>query len=39
MDLLKAGKFSGVSQDVEQVTGHPARSLEQFVRDHAGAFR
>lgn len=38
-DLLKAGKFSGVSQDVEQVTGHPPRSLEQFVRDHAGAFR
>jgi uncharacterized protein YbjT (DUF2867 family) len=38
-DLLKAGELSGVSQDVEQVTGHPARSFEQFVRDHAGAFR
>jgi uncharacterized protein YbjT (DUF2867 family) len=38
-DLLKEGKLSGVSPDVEQVTGHPARSLEQFVRDHAGAFR
>jgi hypothetical protein len=38
-DLLKAGEFSGVSSDVEQVTGHPARSLEQFVRDHVAAFR
>jgi uncharacterized protein YbjT (DUF2867 family) len=38
-DLLKAGKLCGVSPDVEQVTGHPARSLEQFLRDHAGAFR
>jgi uncharacterized protein YbjT (DUF2867 family) len=38
-DLLRAGKLSGVSPDVERVTGHPARSLEQFVRDHAGAFR
>ncbi len=38
-DLLKAGKLAGVSSDVEQITGHPARSLEQFARDHAGAFR
>jgi uncharacterized protein YbjT (DUF2867 family) len=38
-DLLRAGKMSGVSSDVERVTRRPARSLEQFVRDHLDAFR
>ena len=27
-----------VSPDVEQLTGHPARSIEQFARDFAGVF-
>jgi uncharacterized protein YbjT (DUF2867 family) len=38
-DLLKAGKMSGVSGDVRKVTGKPPRSIEQFLSDHAAAFR
>lgn len=33
------GEASGVSADVEQVTGRPARSVHQFAADHAGAFQ
>jgi uncharacterized protein YbjT (DUF2867 family) len=38
-DLLKAGKLSGISDDVRAVTGRSPRSLDEFLRDHAGAFR
>lgn len=33
------GEAAGVSGDVEQVTGRPPRSVQQFAADHAHAFR
>ena len=38
MDDYRAGKMSAVTDDVERVTGRPARTLEQFVQDHRAAF-
>lgn len=32
------GEAAGISADVEQLTGHPPRSLRQFAADHAHAF-
>jgi len=33
------GKGATVTHDFEQVTGHPARTFDDFARDHADAFR
>ena len=33
------GFASQVTGNVATLTGHPARSFEQFARDYAGAFR
>ena len=35
----RQGHASVVTDTVERITGRPARSLEQWVRDHAAAFR
>jgi uncharacterized protein YbjT (DUF2867 family) len=34
-----AGRMAQVTPDVEQLTGHAARTFAQFVRDHAQAWR
>ena len=38
-EIFAAGGGAAVSSAVPDVTGRPARSFEQFVRDHADAFR
>jgi uncharacterized protein YbjT (DUF2867 family) len=37
--LFKAGRLSAVTPSVREVTGEEPVRFEQFVRDHAGAFR
>jgi len=37
--LYRSGQGSGVSPDVETVTGHPALSFDDFARDHAATFQ
>jgi uncharacterized protein YbjT (DUF2867 family) len=38
MEGFSEGFASSTTDDVETLTGHPARSFEQFVRDHAQVF-
>ncbi len=35
---VREGRVAVVTGDVEELTGHPARSLETYVRDNAAAF-
>ncbi|OLB65262.1 MAG: NAD(P)-dependent oxidoreductase [Actinobacteria bacterium 13_2_20CM_2_72_6] len=35
----RRGEAAAVSPDVAEVTGHPARDVAEFARDHAPAFR
>lgn len=37
--IVKEGQASGVSATVAEVTHHPARSLEQFLKEHREAFQ
>ncbi|GAA0452387.1 NAD(P)-dependent oxidoreductase [Paractinoplanes deccanensis] len=36
--LIRAGAFERVTGTVEAVTGHPARDIGEFAREHAAAF-
>ncbi|MFD0387417.1 hypothetical protein ACFQ4K_05575 [Tistrella bauzanensis] len=36
--LAPAGHLAGVLDTVEQVTGRPARTFQEFARDHAKTF-
>jgi uncharacterized protein YbjT (DUF2867 family) len=36
---VRAGRFADVTDDVERVTGRPARSLAAFIAEHASAWR
>lgn len=36
---VRAGQTAQVSDAVERMTGRPARTLSQYMADHAGAFR
>ncbi len=38
MGLFASGVLAQTNDNTEQISGHPARSLEDFVKDHAGAF-
>ena len=38
MVLLGDGKMAGINDNIEQFSGHAARSLDGFVKDNAGAF-
>ena len=38
-DRVRAGRFADVTDDVERVTGRPARSLAAFIAQHASAWR
>ena len=35
----RRGEAAAVSPDVAEVTGHPARDVAEFARDHPPAFR
>lgn len=38
-EVARSGGASGVTDEVQKATGTPARSLEEFVREHQAAFR
>lgn len=38
-EVARSGGASGVTDEVQKATGAPARSLEEFVREHQAAFR
>jgi uncharacterized protein YbjT (DUF2867 family) len=38
-DRVRTGRFADVTDDVERVTGRPARSLDAFIAEHASALR
>ena len=38
MGLFASGVLAQTNDNIEQISGHPARTLEDFVKDHAGAF-
>ncbi|GAC1324474.1 MAG: SDR family oxidoreductase [Mycobacteriales bacterium] len=37
-DIYKAGYATTITDEVTKATGRPARTVEEFVRDHRGAF-
>lgn len=37
--LIRAGRFAYLTEDVEKVTGAPARTFETWAREHVAAFR
>ncbi len=39
MGLVASGETAQTSEYIEQLSGHPARTLEEFVHDYAGAFK
>ncbi len=38
MGLLGTGVMAQTNDNIEKISGHPARTLEDFVKDYAGAF-
>ena len=38
MGMLAEGKFAASNDYIEQLSGHPARTVADFVKDNAGAF-
>lgn len=36
---VRDGRCAGVTATVQEITGHPARSLRDFLRDHRNAFQ
>jgi uncharacterized protein YbjT (DUF2867 family) len=38
-ELFASGRAAAVSEDVERVTGRPARTFDEFARDHAAVFK
>jgi uncharacterized protein YbjT (DUF2867 family) len=38
MGLFASGVLAQTNDNIEQISGHPARTLEDFVKDNAGAF-
>jgi uncharacterized protein YbjT (DUF2867 family) len=38
-ERVRAGRFADVTDDVERVTGRPARSLAAFIAEHVSAWR
>jgi uncharacterized protein YbjT (DUF2867 family) len=38
-ERVRAGRFGDVTDDVERVTGRPARGLEAFIAEHVSAWR
>ncbi len=39
MGIVGAGKAAGTTDYIEQIAGHPARTLAGFAKDNAGAFK
>ncbi len=39
MGLLATGVLAQTNDNIEKITGHPARTLEDFAHDFAGAFK
>lgn len=39
MGLLATGVLAQTNDNIEKITGHPARTLENFAHDFAGAFK
>ncbi len=39
MGLLGTGVMAQTNDNIEKISGHPARTLEDFVKDYAGAFK
>ena len=37
--LIRAGRFAYLTEDIERVTGAPARTFEMWAREHAAPFR
>lgn len=39
MGMLGSGVLAQTNDNIEKISGHPARTLEDFVQDYAGAFK